>query len=366
MTGSPMTDRERFVACVLGEPVDRPPYWLFWGPWATTWERWTREGKPSAVTDHRSLFGPDQPPLALPVNTGPCPRFDPVVFEETPEFVIHLDSWGIKRRDFRHRESMSEFLEFPVLDWPTWEEFKRERLNPNDPARLAGDWRKLGAEWMNRGYPIQLGDFPDAGIFGPVRWLLGDEEGLVAFHTAPDLVHDIMNHMTTLYLTVFEQVVREIRVDVIHLWEDMCFRSGPLISPRHWMEFMGPHYRRIRRFADEHGIPVVSVDTDGNPSMIASHMVDCGVNLLFPMEVAADCDVNVWRAQRPTLALMGGIDKRVLARGRADIDRELERIRPAIAQGRYIPDLDHLIPDDVSWTNYYYYASRLKDIVGAV
>ena len=26
-----MTDRERFLACLLGQPVDRPPYWIFWG-----------------------------------------------------------------------------------------------------------------------------------------------------------------------------------------------------------------------------------------------------------------------------------------------------------------------------------------------
>jgi len=42
-----MNDRERFVACVLGEPVDRPPFWLFWGPWGTTFQRWIDEGMPS-------------------------------------------------------------------------------------------------------------------------------------------------------------------------------------------------------------------------------------------------------------------------------------------------------------------------------
>jgi len=26
-----MNDGERFLACALGEPVDRPPFWLFWG-----------------------------------------------------------------------------------------------------------------------------------------------------------------------------------------------------------------------------------------------------------------------------------------------------------------------------------------------
>jgi len=254
-------------------------------------------------------------------------------------------------------------FEFPVKTRDDWEQFKANYLDPEHPDRLAGNWRELGAAWMARGIPIQLGYYPDVGVFGTVRWLLGDETGLIAFHTMPDLVHEIMDHMTTIYLTVFAQVVREIRVDVIHLWEDMCYRNGPLISPQHWQAFMGPNYRRIEELAKTHDIPITSVDTDGNPALIASPMVQAGVNLLFPMEVAAGCDVNAWRKAHPTLGLMGGVDKRALTRGPDAIDAELARIRPAVETGRYIPTLDHLVPDNVSWENYCYYARALRKLI---
>jgi len=359
-----MNDRERLVAWMRNEPVDRPPYWLFWGPWGRTWQRWEQEGKPASVTDLRAALDSDMPPRAVPINCGPCPKIEPTVLAEDADYIVHLDSWGITRRDYKHGESMAEFLDFPVKTRADWRRFKEERLNPDDPARLEGNWREVCADWIGKGYPIQLGYFPDVGIFGTVRWLLGDEEGLVAFYTMPDLVYDIMDHMTSLYLTVFEKVAREVQVDVVHIWEDMCYRNGPLISPKHWETFMGPHYRRIKAFAEVHNIPLISVDTDGNPDKIAPPMIQAGVNLLFPMEVAAGCDVNVWRAKYPTLGLMGGIDKRALAYGPAAIDRELARIKPALDQGRYIPDLDHLIPDDVSWDNYCYYATALKQLVG--
>jgi uroporphyrinogen decarboxylase len=261
---------------------------------------------------------------------------------------------------------MSEFLQFPVRSRRDWEQFKEERLDPDHPERLAGEWRARCAEWQAKGYPIQLGYYPDVGVFGCVRWLLGDEDGLVAFYTMPDLVHEIMDHMTSIYLTVFEQVAREVRVDVIHIWEDMCSRNGPLISPQHWEAFLGPNYRRIKAFADAHGIPVISVDTDGDPDLIAQPMIDAGVNLLFPMEVAAGTDVNAWRSRYPTLGMMGGIDKRALAQGPAAIDRELARIRPALAAGRYIPDLDHLVPSDVSWEHYCHYAEALKALIDSL
>jgi uroporphyrinogen decarboxylase len=359
-----MNDRERFVAHLLGEPVDRPPYWLFWRPWNTTVERWEREGMPEDITDFRSAFDADLPPLIVPVNCGPCPPFEQDVLEEDEVSIVFIDPWGIKRRDLKNRESMSEFLEFPVKDRADWERFKEERLDPDHPDRLAGNWREICADWMEKGYPIQLGWFPHAGVFGPVRWLLGDEEGLMAFYTMPDLVHEIMDHITSLYLTVFEKVAREVRVDVIHFWEDMCYRNGPLISPKHWEEFLGPNYRRMKAFADEHGIPLISVDTDGNPDLITPPMMQAGVNFLYPMEVAAGCDVNVWREKYPALGMMGGIDKRVLARSPEAIDRELARVRPAVEAGRYIPCLDHLVPDDVSWENYSHYAQALRQLVG--
>ena len=67
-----------------------------------------------------------------------------------------------------------------------------------------------------------------------------------------------------------------------------------------------------------------------------------------------------WSPWGPTWALMGGIDKRALAVGPEAIDAELDRIWPAVETGRHIPDLDHLVPDDVSWDNYRYYCEQLR------
>lgn len=354
-----MTDRERFVSCVLGQPVDRPPFWLFWGPWERTRARWEREGKPPHL-DHRSPWKPDCPPCVLPVNLGPCPPFERQVLSEDENYITFTDSWGIVRRDYKHGESMSQFLRFPVSNRDDWERFKAERLDPHHSGRLAGNWREVGREWMEREWPIQLGYFPDCTFYGGVRWLLGDEECLLAFYTDPDLLHDILHHLTEVFLTVFHQVVREVRIDVIHIWEDMCGRQGPLISPKHWREFLGPCYRRIKEFAVDYGIPILSVDTDGQPKAIVPPMMEAGVNFLYPLEVAAGCDVNDYRARFPELALMGGIDKRVLAMDAAAIDAELDRIWPAVQKGRYIPDLDHLIPDNVPWPNYQHYCQELK------
>lgn len=362
-----MTERQRFLACMLGQPADRPPYWLFWSPWPTTWRRWQAEGMPAgfaSYADVRAHFGAESPPAVLPVNVGPCPKIARRVLQEDDHSVTFVDGWGIKRRDLKAGQSMSEFLEFPVKDRHDWEGFRDRYLDPDDSRRLADDWRARAAEWTDAGLPVQLGYYPDCGVFGSVRWLLGDEECLLAFYTDPALVHEIMEHMTDVYVTVFEAVASEVRVDVIHIWEDMAGRQGPLIGPRMWEEFMGPCYRRIKALADRHGIPVISVDTDGRPHAIVPPMMAAGVNYLFPIEVAAGCDVNEMQGLFAKLGMMGGIDKRALAGGPKAIDAELERIRPAVERGRYVPDLDHLIPDDVSWESFCHYARALARLVG--
>ncbi len=356
-----MTDRERFVEYLCGRPVDRPPFWLFWSPWARTWERWGREGRPPDVRDHRSFMAPDQPPVAIPVKTGPCPSYPRQVLAEDEDYITTTDSWGIVRRDYKHGESMSQFLRFPVRSRADWERYRAERLDPANPARLAGDWLGLCRQWAQHGWPLQLGNYPDATVYGGLRWLLGDEECLYVFYDDPEFVREIMTHLTEIMVTVWHAVVKAgVKVDVIHIWEDMCGRQGPLISPAHWREFMGPCYRRIAEFAADYGIPLISVDTDGKPDDIVPPMMEGGVNYLYPLEVAAGCDVNEYRRRWPELALMGGIDKRALARGPAAIDAELDRVWPAVASGRYIPDLDHLVPDDVCWENYTYYCRQLR------
>jgi uroporphyrinogen decarboxylase len=343
--------------------VDRAPYWLFWPPWQTGLERWEREGMPRTAAERRAYFGVDQRPLVLPVNVGPCPAFPKTVLEESESAIVFVDTWGIVRRDLKGRTSMSQFLEFPVKGWDDWRRYKSERLDPAHPNRLGGNWREVGAQWTRMGWPIQVGDYPDLTVYGGLRWLLGDEECLLAFYTQPDLVHDIMDHLTTVHLAVLEEVVKRVRVDVIHIWEDMAGRQGPLISPAHWREFMGPNYLRVHRFAQAHGIRLISVDTDGQPDLIIPPMMEHGINYIYPFEVAAGCDVNQVQRRYPTLGLMGGIDKRALAEGPSAIDRELARIRPAVARGRYVPALDHLVPDDVSWANYCHYAEGLRKLV---
>ena len=61
---------------------------------------------------------------------------------------------------------------------------------------------------------------------------------------------------------------------------------------------------------------------------------------------------------------MGGIDKRVLAKDKDAIEREvLSKVPWLCLQGGFFPQVDHLVPPDVSLENYVYYAQLIRNVV---
>ena len=74
--------------------------------------------------------------------------------------------------------------------------------------------------------------------------------------------------------------------------------------------------------------------------------------------------IDVRRRFGKDLRMWGGIDKRVLARGKNHIDAELERVKPLIEEGGYVAHPDHSLPPDVPLENFLYFMERLRSVVG--
>jgi uroporphyrinogen decarboxylase len=154
-------------------------------------------------------------------------------------------------------------------------------------------------------------------------------------------------------------------VDGVHFWEDICFNSGPIISPAHFQRMVVPRYRRIADLAMSYGYDRISVDSDGNLWPLLEGWLDGGVNLIMPIEVQAGMDVNAlqhWCQGRA--AWMGGIHKSRLADGEKAVAQELERIRPALERGGYVPGGDHNLVPEISLEDYLTYLRLRRDVLG--
>ena len=153
-------------------------------------------------------------------------------------------------------------------------------------------------------------------------------------------------------------------VDIGWGWEDIAFRSGPLISPEILREVALPSYRKISDLLLEYGCDLNATDSDGLIDELIPVWLEGGVNVMFPLEIGA------WKADPAELRkkygrdlrIYGGIDKLELAKGRKAIDAEIERRLPLMKEGGFVPFPDHLLIPGQSLSDYQYYVKRIREL----
>jgi uroporphyrinogen decarboxylase len=176
-------------------------------------------------------------------------------------------------------------------------------------------------------------------------------------------MHDILDTLCDLWIDLYTRVQQNIQLDWFFIWEDMCFKSGPLISPALFREFLLPRYQRLTSALRQNGCKHIMVDSDGDMRQLVPLWLEGGVNITFPWETQFGLDITEVRRQYPKLGIIGGVNKFALAHGREAIDKELEKVPFMLESGRYIPGLDHGVPNDVSWDDYRYFNERLRELI---
>lgn len=219
-------------------------------------------------------------------------------------------------------------------------------------------------EYKNRDYPLAVGGYP-CGFFGTLVHLIGYQNVFYKYYDEPDLLKDILGHLTTLWISIWEEILADVEIDCCHIWEDMSSTMGVMISPAHFAEFMAPCYRRISDFLKGHGVNTLLVDTDGNIEQLIPQFLEAGVTGMYPMETSAGMDVMKLRKQYPRFQMMGGVPKYDMALGPARIEEFLQPVNELLKYGGYVPTGDHCISPGVSWENFKYYRRRLNEIIDA-
>ncbi len=361
-----MDSLERFLAVMEYQAPDRVPNWEL-GVWPQTRERWEGEGlDPNAL--HWDWFageaglGMDEREF-IPFDGSFVPPFEEEVLEEGERTVTYRDAAGRVRRALKEgairgaRTSMDTFLQFPVSSMQDWQALKR-RLDARSAQRYEPNWRTLRVDgWRRRRWPLIFApNCATRGFYWFARDLMGTEGLSYALYDQPALVHDIMEFHADFLIEAARPVLACTTVEYICLNEDLAMKTGPLLSPRAFREFIFPRLRRVVEFAKSHGARYFCIDTDGNPEPIIPMFLEAGVDILWPLERAADQDpLRLRRRFGRALRLWGGVDKRVLAQGRPQIEAHLRALIPLIEEGGFIPTVDHLVPPDVSWSNFQYY-----------
>jgi hypothetical protein len=355
-----VTYRELFLAIMNYDEQRRVPV-VHWDIWPETRERWISEGMPPGI-DEREYLG------ALPrwhfVGARllePFPPFEEEILEETDEYRVFRAKDGVVQKEWKHRSCIPQFLDFALKTADDWPAFQK-RLLP-DPARIPEDFAEELSAAEDSDAPIAI---VLASMMGWIRNWMGVENMSYLMYDTPDVYADMVDTLAELSCWSIDQIVLRMKKmpDLGIGWEDICFRSGPLVSPKIFRQHVVPAYLKMRCKLEEHGIQLMGVDCDGFIEPLLGLWLDAGVNLHYPIEV------GVWHADPMALRIkfgkelkmVGGFNKLALEQGPAAIDAEIERRVPLLRDGGYIIMPDHFITPGTSLENYQYYLNRVRNL----
>jgi uroporphyrinogen decarboxylase len=253
-----------------------------------------------------------------------------------------------------------------LQDRASWREHYAPRLDPTNPARFPRDWQERVRRWRepDRELPV----FLFAGsLYGWLRNWVGLEQLSYTVYDHPAWFEEMITTVADCILGTLERALATgVQFDGAGMWEDMCYREGPLLSPGHVRQYMVPHYRRITDLLARHGVDIVWLDCDGRIDKLLPLWLEAGVNCMLPIEVGTwNADpVALRREYGQELRMLGGFDKRILAGSREQITREVHRLAPLVEEGGYVPFCDHRVPPDVPLASYLHYLRQARAVWG--
>jgi len=352
--------REEYLEYMTFRANIRPMFTEIFGPIVGLKEEWLAQGATPEELDFSAFRYRCPVAGRVPVNTGWMGGSPTEVLEETEEHLITRDPMGRRMRLIKGVATIAHPLDYPVKNMDDWLKLKEHYVFSE--ARFGSHWGEIAREHLNAGRVVAVG-IP--GGFDAPRQLMGEEGVCIAYYEQPELIHDILTTIGDTAFRVLDRVSSTVQIDQLSVHEDMAGKSGPLAGPKQVEAFIKPYYRRAWDMLQDRGARLFDQDSDGDMNAVIPAFLDAGVNVMHPMETAADMDiVEIRRTYGTKLAFYGGIDKHVLRRSKEEVVEELEyKIPPMVHTGGCVLAVDHRIPNGTPLANYRFYVEKAWEIM---
>ncbi len=306
----------------------------------------------------------------------PSPRFENDFAEETlqlwrtqgymdqnsPEIHFNLDSWekvGIEWRRTRGERTVVQ----------TEADVRRLRhtYDPADPDRFPKDWPERLARWRGRDFVVSVEPWNE-GFFQVIG--IHDTPSLVDALTVlcerPAIIEATMEYYAGYLEFLLAHVLAEVEADCAFLYEPIASNCAPVISPAMYKRFAWPALKTVVDCLERHGVAHRFMWTAGNVVSLIPLWLEAGINGLY-LSRPAEAGVSYLELRQEygrRLRLLGGVDWRVLLRGRKAIREALQRdVVPLLEQGGYIPHLDDTVRPYIPYENFAFYRASLNALL---
>lgn len=156
---------------------------------------------------------------------------------------------------------------------------------------------------------------------GPCEWLMwimGYQALSMALADDPELISEMVRRIESQMLAVFGDVVSMERVGAMWISDDMGFRTGTFLSPRHMREYVLPTHKQLAAVTHDSGLPVL-LHSCGNLAAIMDDLIDVvGIDAKHSFEDAITPVTEAKRLWGDRVCLVGGVDMDYLTRQPAE------------------------------------------------
>ncbi|HEY3330207.1 MAG TPA: uroporphyrinogen decarboxylase family protein [Capsulimonadaceae bacterium] len=360
---SAMTARERFNNQMHYKPIDRT-FNMEFGYWDENYREWSifTENGITNESEANTFFNFD-PIGSVGGNIWLSPTFPQTVVSRTATVNIVMNGDGLLAEvPADGHDTIPHYIKASVVTPDDWKRCKEERFRRDDPARIIDVEAIKRAHPSTRTYPLGVWC---GSMIGKIRDMLTFEGLAYATYDYPEMVEDMVETSCVMVEDALDQLLPHIDFDYASGWEDICFKSGPIVSVPFFRDIIVPRYKRISKKLHAHGIDLWYTDCDGDVRPILPLLLESGINCLFPFEVNGCAHPGaLFDEYGKDLRIMGGVDKIALGDGPAAIKAYLETLVPYVERGGYIPFCDHRCPPNVKVEDYIYYLDLKEKMFG--
>ncbi len=204
----------------------------------------------------------------------------------TGDFDQELDMWGVARALVSYGEgSYSEIVHYPLRDMETLLEIRNyayPRVSDMSVEDRVGEIKYL------HGHSDQAIVLANANLFETSWYMRGFEQAFEDMLVQPDLIHFIMDRVTTFFTDYFYEILKNCRgeIDMVFTADDIGHQDGLLLSLDMWEEFIKPYHVRINEMIHNMGARVI-YHTDGAISEAVPGLMDMGIDVLQALQFSA-------------------------------------------------------------------------------
>lgn len=266
-----------------------------------------------------------------------------------------INCWGMRSR-FIH--GYWQFFD-PPLKGASRADLKAYRWPlPRVDEYLLAAWETKAKQLHHEGKYVVVAEHPVLGILELGCWMCGYEDFLVHIAEDDDFVREFFEIVFGIQTAVIEQYYPVLGpyIDITTSGDDFGTQQGPLVSPKQFDTLIKPWFQaRIAR-TKELGMCLYWHHSCGSVMRLLDLIVECGVDILNPIQTSAvgmvPADLKAGFGDR--LMFWGAMDVQQFLRT-ATPDEVRQRVRDLVGvlgrSGGYVLAPGHNIQDDVPARN---------------